>query len=156
MIKVGRKSVGRRTVTTPVRYVKLGESFTRSDEFKEEFISGRCKCCGSREHSLLRVKELSRTRNGRTTYEYSCPAASYEDLYKIDRYYPLDELNINFQFNTLLYAQAVEFDVDTLCGKFVEVYSADDARLSGCTPATQGQLNRIWNELLDTCRSHAC
>ena len=108
MIKVGRKSVGRRTVTTPVRYVKLGESFTRSDEFKEEFISGRCKCCGSREHSLLRVKELSRTRNGRTTYEYSCPAASYEDLYKIDRYYPLDELNINFQFNTLLYAQAVE------------------------------------------------
>ena len=155
MVKVGRKSVNRRTVTTPVRYVRLGESFTRSDEFKEEFIAGRCKCCGSREHSLLRVENLSRTRNGRTTYEYSCPVARHEDLYERNRYYPLDELNINFQFDTLKYAEVINFDIDTLCGKFVELYSSDDARLSGCTPATQGHLNRIWNELLETCRSHA-
>ena len=145
----------RRTATTPVRYVKLGESFTRSEEFKKEFIAGRCRCCGSREHSLLRVGNPSRTRNGRTTYEYSCPVARHEDLNSRNRYYPLDELNINFQFDTLLYAQQIEFNTETLREKFVELYSSDDAKLSGCTPVTQGHLNRIWNELLDICRSRA-
>ena len=151
MIKIGRKCVNDRTVTHPVRYIHQGNSFTRSDEFKEEFIRGRCKCCGSREHSLLRVKELSRTRNGNTTYEYGCPVASFEDLYARNRYYPHDELKINFQLNTFQYAQSINFQFDTLCEKFIELYSADDARLSGCTPTTQGHLNMIWNELITIC-----
>ena len=142
------------TDTIPVRYIKQESDFFSSEEF-HALIDGRCRGCGSRDHSLLRVKELARTRSGGAIFEYSCPVVRYENLYTRNRYYPNDVLNINFQLDTHSYAKLIDYDTDTLCGKFVELYSSAEAGLSGSTPITQGHLNRIWNEILKICRSHA-
>lgn len=86
------------------------KGFLQSQEFKDNFLSSPCECCGSGEHSLLKEVEGPKTRSQRVRYQYSCPIAEFEDLYIVDSRHPDEEIHISFNLAADRYAQAWNYD----------------------------------------------
>ena len=136
------------------RYVRQPEGYTHSEQFKESFLRRPCPCCGSIKHSLLVVKELSRTRSGKIEFEYSCPVVEAESFSAISPYHPKDEINISFRFSTKKYAEMIKYDERVLMERFSELYESAAAKWFGESEDTVGHLDRVWNEILDMCLAH--
>ena len=91
--------------------VTLGDLTTEdiiSDDFQTKILSGKCDCCGSEEHSLLRGKERTRTRSGKVTYEYWCPVAITSDLHTVKRKGAI--INVTYYLTSDGYAKECQFD----------------------------------------------
>ena len=98
--------------------------FSKSDIFKTKYLGRPCVCCGSSQHSLLKVKTQLRTRSGRTIYEYNCPVAGHEEIHKVDKKRPAAEVSISYWLDSERYAQQCQFNTATAKIKFQELNNA--------------------------------
>ena len=104
---------------------------------------------------MLAIKELPRTRSGKSEFEYVCPVAEPESFGTISPYHQRDEINISFRFSTKKYAEMINYDERILMERFSELYDSAAAKWFGESEDTVGHLDRVWNEILDLCLEHS-
>ena len=129
-----------------VRHVDQPVDFTKSEEFRDEFLESPCLGCG-REHSLLTVGNTPRTRSGRTIYRYNCPVVEYENLYIPDHRHPRDELTITYYIVSERYASIHGYDEDEAISKIPCLYR-------GKIPEPPWYLDSFISEVKRICRNH--
>ena len=133
-----------------VRYIKQSKGYPRSDEFRKEFLEERCRCCGSPEHSLLKIKSLPRTRSGTPVYEYQCPLVSHCPLYEISKRYPNDEINIRFHLDVEKYAKSIDYSEEKLIVNFEELYHSSLAKRCRAKWEERSIMDSVWTWILET------
>jgi hypothetical protein len=93
-------------VTVLVEVVDQPQNFTNTESFKQEYLEGKCKGCGSRSHSLLeRIR--SRTRSDIGTFKYTCPRVKYADPMEPGTG---DQIRISFNIDAQKYAEDCNFN----------------------------------------------
>ena len=107
--------------TLHIRGIKADAEFLRSEEFESLYLRAPCSCCGSKRHSLLRIKTQLTTRSGRLQYEYQCPVAGYEEIDRIDRHRPINEIRISYWLDSNKYARECQYNTQIARSKFKEL-----------------------------------
>ena len=130
--------------TLHIRGIKADAEFLRSEEFESLYLRGPCSCCGSKRHSLLRIKTQLTTRSGRLQYEYQCPVASYEDIDKIDRNKPMNEIRISYWLDSNKYARECQYNKTIAQSKFKELANS-------LTSGYEVVMTRFKEQVLEIC-----
>jgi len=133
--------------TLHVKGIKADADYLKSEDFKTLYLSTPCNCCGSKRHSLLGIKNKLQTRNGRIQYEYCCPVASYEDIDRIDKQNPNNELTISFWLDSEKYANECQFSPSIARSKFKELENS-------ITATYEVIMDRFKDQVIEVCQEN--
>jgi len=133
--------------TLHVKGIRADPNYLKSEEFKNVYLKSPCNCCGSKGHSLLGIKNQLKTRNNRIQYEYTCPVAGHEDIDRIDKRYPSNELTISFWLDSEKYANECQFSPTIARGKFKELEDS-------ITAGYEVIMNRFKDNVIEVCQEN--
>ena len=133
--------------TLHVKGIRADPEYLNSEEFKVLYLEIPCNCCGSKRHSLLGIRNQLRTRNSRIQYEYTCPVASYEDIDRIDKRHPNNELTISFWLDSGKYANECHFSPTIARNKFRELENS-------ITAGYEVIMNRFKEHVIEVCQEN--
>jgi len=129
-----------------VRHVRQPLNFTKTEEFRVEFLGSPCLGCG-KEHSLMTIESSPRTRSGRSIYQYNCPVVEYDDLYVRNPRYPDDEITITYYIISERYAAIHGYNEDEALSKISCLYK-------GRIPEPPWYMDSFIGEVKRICRNH--
>ena len=136
--------------TLHIRGTKADPEFLRTAEFETLYLRTPCSCCGSKRHSLLRVRTQLTTRSGRLQYEYQCPVAGYEDIEKIDRHRPTNQITISYWLDSSKYAKECQYNTKIAFSKFQELANSLTSDYEVVMTRFKSQVLEICEENIDT------
>ena len=133
--------------TLHVKGTKADPEFLKSEQFEILYLRSPCSCCGSKEHSLLRIKSQLRTRSGRLQYEYQCPVAGFEDIEMVDKHRPENQIKISYWLDSGKYASECCYNTTIALNKFKELSNS-------LTSEYEVVMNRFKAQVLEICEEN--